>query len=117
MCNFILILLQLFSIFGEKIEHVFEFDYPTQKDNIHTIFFVYIFLVDFCSSFVKTWFLEITTVAENSIENGIKMKIHEMKRDFPIKVKIPDIFAYDFLSEETFSHTNAIDGKLLNYRK
>ena len=44
------------------------------------------------------------------------MKLHKMKRDFPIKVKIPDIFVYDFVSKETFSHTNTINGKLINIR-
>ena len=39
-----------------------------------------------------------------------------MKRDFPIKVKIPDIFVYDFVFKETFSHTNTINGKLINIR-
>ena len=44
------------------------------------------------------------------------MKLHKMKRDFPIKVKIPDIFVYDFVSKETFSHTNTINGKFINIR-
>ena len=44
------------------------------------------------------------------------MKLHKMKRDFPIKVKIPDIFVYDFVSKETFSHINTINGKFINIR-
>ena len=48
MCNFILIL-QLFSIFGEKIEHYFEFDYPTQRQRSHNSFLLYVLMLSkFC---------------------------------------------------------------------
>ena len=47
-CNFILIL-QLFSIFGEKIEHYFEFDYPTQRQRSHNSFLLYVLMLSlFC---------------------------------------------------------------------
>ena len=44
-CNFILILLTIY--FGEKIEH-FEYDYPTQRQYSHTLYWFICGLLLFC---------------------------------------------------------------------
>ena len=103
MCNFILILQLLFSIFGEKIEHYFEFDYPTQRQYSHNIILLYLLCrffdccqnlvlkINYCSGKLNwKWYMNKNTSNETRFSNQSQNTWHIRLRFFYQK----DIFPY-----------------------
>ena len=97
----------VFSIFVRK-QNTLNLIIP-RNDNIHTsLYYSWTFalllskclVINYCSGKL----------------NWIMNKIHKIqKRDFSIKVKLPDIFVY-FCSKKTFSHTTTINGKFIKLK-